>query len=93
MLTFLVGMKNIGFLMLWLFGGDKVSVIVRGMVVGLRETEKGSKILLVADEKAVHNILVEKDFIWKEEMRGKNVEINGSSTEGIFIFADRKNGK
>lgn len=75
------------------YGGDKVSVIVRGMVVGLRETDKGSKILLVADEKAVHNILVEKEFLWKEEMRGKNVEINGSSTEGIFIFADRKNGK
>lgn len=70
-----------------------MSVVVKGMVVGLKETEKGSKILLVADEKAVHNILVEKDFIWKEEMRGKSVEITGSSGEGVFIFADRKNGK
>lgn len=70
-----------------------MSVVVKGMVVGVRETEKGSKILLVADEKAVHNILVEKEFIWKDEMRGKNVEITGSSGEGVFIFADRKNAK
>jgi len=63
---------------------------IKGTVIGLRETEKGSKILLLADEKAVHNVLVAKDFVWQDQMKGKEIEVSGLSNDGLFMFADRE---
>lgn len=87
-------MGGCGVLMSWWYGvngGDDL-VTVKGVVVGIRSTDKGSRILSVADEKAVHQVLVSEDFVWGDELKGKDVEVSGICNDGVFMFA-RGNGK
>lgn len=67
-------------------------VTVKGVVTGFRETDKGAKLLSIGDEKAVHTVIMPKQFDWQDSMRGKEVEVKGFCNDGVFIFGNSESG-
>lgn len=66
-------------------------MIIEGIVTGVRITEKGSVILKVADNQAVHSVLLPKDSVVEEkEVIGKRMKVEGFSRDPVFLFAERK---
>lgn len=70
-----------------------MSIKISGMAVDMEVTEKGTKLLRVADKRCVHTVCVSDDFVWNNDMRGKTVEVEGFTKDGVFMFATRGNGK
>lgn len=69
-------------------------VKISGIVVDFRETEKGAKLVSVADSKAVHTVMLDRDFIFTNEMKGKEMTVEGVTNDPVFLFASRNgNGK
>lgn len=64
-------------------------VKISGIVVDFRETEKGAKLVSIADSKAVHTVMLDRDFVFSNEMRGKEMTVDGVSNDPVFLFASR----
>lgn len=66
-------------------------MVIEGIVTGVRTTDKGSVILKVADNQAVHSVLLPKDSVVDEkEVIGKKMKVEGVSRDPVFLFAERK---
>lgn len=72
-------------------------MFIDGLVTGVRVSKKGRKILLVANGKFVHNILMPEEY-QDEASPGDHVELEVSATNPMFLFGTdnvtiRRNGK
>lgn len=70
---------------------EVIDLIIEGIVTGVHVTEKGATILKVADNQAVHSVLMPKDTVVNEaEVIGKKGKFEGFSRDPVFMFAARK---
>ena len=66
-------------------------MVIEGIVTGVLITEKGSVIIKVADNHAVHSVLMPKDTVVNEaEVIGKKGKFEGYSRDPVFMFTERK---
>lgn len=63
-------------------------MIIEGIITGVHVTEKGATILKVADNQAVHSVLMPKDSVINEaDVIGKKAKFEGFSRDPVFIFS------
>ncbi len=67
---------------------EVIDVIIEGIITGVHVTEKGSTILKVADNQAVHSVLMPKDSVINEaDVIGKKAKFEGFSRDPVFMFS------